>query len=141
MLDGALNYMKQNNVSGTYWAGGPWWGTYLLSIEPDANGDKPQMAILSKYSNDKISSVQKVNSIAEVNIYPNPTTDNIRIISDAKIKSVSIFDNLGKLLFQKTINNQETQNMIPLSQFVSGNYVVKIILDDNRCVIKKVVKI
>ena len=30
----------------TYWAAGKWLGTYPFSIQPDANGDKPQMAIL-----------------------------------------------------------------------------------------------
>lgn len=30
----------------TYWAGGPWWGTYMYSIEPDASGDKAQMTAL-----------------------------------------------------------------------------------------------
>ena len=30
----------------TYWAGGPWWGDYMFSIEPQNGIDKPQMAIL-----------------------------------------------------------------------------------------------
>ena len=30
----------------TYWAGGPWWGDYMFSIEPQNGVDKPQMAIL-----------------------------------------------------------------------------------------------
>jgi endoglucanase len=141
MLDGALNYMKQNNVSGTYWAAGPWWGTYPLSIEPDGNVDKPQMAILSKYGNDKLSAVEELKSVAEISIYPNPTTDNIFIKSDSKIKSVDIYNNLGILLFQQKTSNQEFQKVIPLSQFVSGNYVLKVMLEDNSFVIKKVVKI
>ena len=54
-LDNMLSYIKQHTDvwSGvTYWAGGPWWGNYMFSIEPqnvnDPNnyGDKPQMAIL-----------------------------------------------------------------------------------------------
>jgi len=56
MLDQAMDYMKSRNMSGTYWAAGPWWGSYPLSVEPtniDNNPvDKPQMAILSKYNND-----------------------------------------------------------------------------------------
>ncbi len=48
-LDDALQYLKQNNIGGTYWAGGPGWGSdYSLSIEP-ANGDRPQMQVLEKY--------------------------------------------------------------------------------------------
>ncbi|RXZ36047.1 glycoside hydrolase family 5 protein [Oxalobacteraceae bacterium CAVE-383] len=30
----------------TYWAAGKWLGTYPFSIQPEAGGDKPQMAIL-----------------------------------------------------------------------------------------------
>ena len=54
-LDNTLSYIKQHTDvwSGvTYWAGGPWWGPYMFSIEPQnvndpSNyGDKPQMAIL-----------------------------------------------------------------------------------------------
>ena len=57
-LDNMLTYIKQHTDvwSGvTYWAGGPWWGPYMFSIEPqnvnDPNnyGDKPQMGILEKH--------------------------------------------------------------------------------------------
>ena len=30
----------------TYWAGGPWWGDYMFSIEPQNGVDKPQMTVL-----------------------------------------------------------------------------------------------
>lgn len=33
----------------TYWAGGPWWGNYMFSVEPANGVDKPQMSLLSKY--------------------------------------------------------------------------------------------
>ena len=33
----------------TYWAGGPWWGNYMFSVEPANGADKPQMNLLSKY--------------------------------------------------------------------------------------------
>lgn len=34
---------------GTYWAAGPWWGTYPLSVEPRGGADRPQMAVLARY--------------------------------------------------------------------------------------------
>jgi endoglucanase len=51
VLDNFLSYTRTNNVGGTYWAGGPWWGTYKLSIEPTNNftTDKAQMSVLQKY--------------------------------------------------------------------------------------------
>src|SRR5690606_32240365 len=31
-LDNMLRYLQQNNVNGTYWSAGPWWGKYVLAI-------------------------------------------------------------------------------------------------------------
>lgn len=39
-----------NIQGGTYWAAGPWWGTYPLSIEPNSGQDRPQTAVLAKYA-------------------------------------------------------------------------------------------
>ena len=51
-LDGMLTYMQQHTDAwqgATYWAGGPWWGNYMFSIEPQNGVDKPQMAILVQH--------------------------------------------------------------------------------------------
>jgi endoglucanase len=48
-FDGMLTYMQQHTGAWqgvTYWAGGPWWGDYMFSIEPQNGIDKPQMGIL-----------------------------------------------------------------------------------------------
>lgn len=58
-MDRFLKYLQQNNIGATYWAGGPWWDKYPLSIEPadarDPNAnktdpvDRPQMLVLRQY--------------------------------------------------------------------------------------------
>ena len=50
-IDDFLNTLKTNDhiYGGTYWAAGPAWGDYNLSIEPDNGIDKPQMTVLKKY--------------------------------------------------------------------------------------------
>jgi endoglucanase len=51
-LNNMLSYMDKNSdvwIGATYWAGGPWWGDYMYSVEPKNGIDKPQMAILQKY--------------------------------------------------------------------------------------------
>lgn len=51
-LDNMLSYMHQHQdvwLGATYWAGGPWWGNYMFSIEVANGVDKPQMGILEKY--------------------------------------------------------------------------------------------
>jgi aryl-phospho-beta-D-glucosidase BglC (GH1 family)/20S proteasome alpha/beta subunit len=52
-LDNMLLYMQQHNdvwEGGTYWAAGPWWGSYMYSVEPANGVDKPQMAILDQFT-------------------------------------------------------------------------------------------
>ena len=61
-MDNMLRYMDEHAdiwLGGTYWAGGPWWGNYMYSIEPTdlkAKGvdatDRAQMDILEKYDID-----------------------------------------------------------------------------------------
>jgi len=52
-LRGAFDYMQANAdvwAGWLWWAGGPAWGDYFLSLEPDGDGrDKPQMRWLEPY--------------------------------------------------------------------------------------------
>lgn len=34
----------------TYWAAGPWWGDYPLSVQPGPEGDRPQMRVLMRHA-------------------------------------------------------------------------------------------
>jgi endoglucanase len=49
-----LSYMQAPENAGlwegwTWWAGGPWWGDYMFSLEPNNGVDAPQMAYLAPY--------------------------------------------------------------------------------------------
>jgi endoglucanase len=50
---GALDHLTANNdvwAGWLWWAAGPWWGDYFMSLEPSAGGvDKPQMSVLAPY--------------------------------------------------------------------------------------------
>ncbi|MEN2785593.1 glycoside hydrolase family 5 protein [Sphingomonas qilianensis] len=51
-LDALLTTMDNSDdvwLGWTYWAAGARWNKYALSVQPDANGPKPQMAILAKH--------------------------------------------------------------------------------------------
>jgi endoglucanase len=44
---GSVDQNKDVWAGWTYWSAGPWWGSYMFSIEPSASGaDAPQMATL-----------------------------------------------------------------------------------------------
>ncbi len=49
VMDNFLNYLFENGVTANYWAAGPWWHDYILSVEPNNGKDKPQMEVLEKY--------------------------------------------------------------------------------------------
>ncbi len=46
-----LQYLESNKqwIGWTWWAAGPWWGNYFMSIEKPANGDAPQMSWLAPF--------------------------------------------------------------------------------------------
>ncbi len=46
--DNLLTYLRQNCVSSTYWAGGPWWGEYALSLDVSSGKHRPQLPMLQK---------------------------------------------------------------------------------------------
>lgn len=52
-LDNMLTYMRAHPDAwqgAAYWAGGPWWGDYMYSVEPTAGVDKPQMDVLEQHA-------------------------------------------------------------------------------------------
>lgn len=49
VLDNFLSALDNAGISGTYWAGGPWWGNYLLSSEPVNGQDAAVMPILTNH--------------------------------------------------------------------------------------------
>ena len=49
VLDNFLHYLTANGISGSYWAAGPWWKNYPLSMHPIAGNDQPQMGVYAKY--------------------------------------------------------------------------------------------
>jgi endoglucanase len=48
-MQNLLAYLKRKCVPMAYWAAGPMWGSYPLSIEPQKNQDRPQWAPLGRY--------------------------------------------------------------------------------------------
>ncbi|WP_263258693.1 glycoside hydrolase family 5 protein [Pseudomonas oryzihabitans] len=52
LMDRMLAYLKQNCIPSTYWAAGPGWGNYFLSVEPVNGADRPQWPTLKKYIDD-----------------------------------------------------------------------------------------
>ena len=71
-LEGFMAYLKANNISGSYWAGGPWWGDYQLSCEPTNNftTDAVQMAVLENYKSDIVMDSADPTGITITGLWP-----------------------------------------------------------------------
>lgn len=83
-----------------------------------------------------------INELAEaqVSIYPNPTTENLRIkLHDLNFDnaSVQLFDLSGKLLLSQNLNH--SNQAIDLSDLSSGIYLCRISVDGKKST-KKVIK-
>ncbi|SHK60667.1 Por secretion system C-terminal sorting domain-containing protein [Epilithonimonas mollis] len=88
--------------------------------------------ILNFYNTYQTLGVADVNK-TQVTVYPNPAKDFIYIDSQKSVKSVEIFDTLGRLI--KTENSDK----INVSQLSKGNYLLKIKTDSGE-IVEKMIK-
>lgn len=51
--DNLLKYLGQQCVPSTYWAGGPWWGEYVLSLDVTSGKARPQLPVLRKHATNR----------------------------------------------------------------------------------------
>lgn len=49
-MDNLLGYLRENCVPLTYWAGGPWWGNYILALDVSGGAEQPQLPVLRKHA-------------------------------------------------------------------------------------------
>ena len=52
-MDNMLKYLGQHCIPSTYWAAGPWWGNYALSLDVKSGKPRPQLPILQKHAANK----------------------------------------------------------------------------------------
>ena len=68
-------------------------------------------------------------------LYPNPTEGKVSISSPQIIKSVAIYDLLGKRIMN--INGNSKKLNLNVSQFEQGMYLIDIIGENNKAETKK----
>ena len=65
-----------------------------------------------------------------ISIYPNPTSGMITLeFTDNSVNKIVITDLLGKVAYQK--QNPDQKEVIDLSSFINGIYIIQIHTDDN----------
>lgn len=71
-----------------------------------------------------------------INVFPNPTSDFIRITSQEKIESIEIFSILGSKIYQ----SKSYKEKIDISNFEKGIYLLKITTTNKEISTRRVIK-
>jgi len=77
-------------------------------------------------------------SKSEVYMFPNPFINQLNLESEIELDKVSIFDLNGKIVFEKSLQ-QQTKSVLSLNQLSAGIYIVKI-ENENSFITKRIVK-
>ncbi|KFE97272.1 PKD domain-containing protein [Chryseobacterium luteum] len=89
----------------------------------------------SKTAQTSAKSIANAEKEVELEVYPNPFNSSINIKGE-NLKSYEIYDISGKLIKQDNLN----QKTINLSNLVKGEYILKIVTNNNEVKIKKILK-
>ncbi|MBL4592745.1 MAG: T9SS type A sorting domain-containing protein [Flavobacteriales bacterium] len=126
-----MTYIGGTNNIGVLFEYEPFTNTYTKKLDFDGTttGSYPRGSLIDVI-NGGSTGIDKKNTLNQINISPNPTTGQINLESNDKIESVEIYNLLGKQVFSKTVNTNETQ--INLEHLPKGMYVVIVIFDESN---------
>jgi len=113
---------------------------YVYKFSVSCSNDNKN--VILKLTDKYLSANEADVSEKDILIYPNPVQEQISIKNGTglKIIRISIFDFSGKLMKSvqsKAVNNDE---MLNLSELNTGNYLMKIDLENGRNIQKKIIK-
>lgn len=99
------------------------------------------LTLVNVYSVPTITSTKDIISMEDIKLYPNPSTDRLRIEFPLprKFKRIEIFNSAGLKMWDQSIPTS-THFEINLRDWNSGNYILQLISDD-EIVYKKFTKI
>ncbi|MCF6130963.1 T9SS type A sorting domain-containing protein [Flavobacterium wongokense] len=128
---------KQNFVANTIPGTVLGWANVIDIGDPDTAADVPQDLPFSINGTIVNLSTLENDFSASVLVYPNPTKNTLNISNQNNTawNSITIFDQSGRKL--KSITAAETS--IDVSEFASGNYILKIKFDD-ATIVKRFIK-
>ena len=72
--------------------------------------------------------------LTNIDIYPNPADDFVKVTSNNIIREINIFSIDGRMMYSNNMNDNE--KMIDLSSFNKGTYIVRMITDEDVVVRK-----
>jgi hypothetical protein len=113
------------------------------------DAEEHQYCVMFIDANYNVSCAQCINVVADPDgigqynvvsaIYPNPTNGNLYINTNANMKSISIVNVLGQVVYNKATEGTET--IVDMAQFGNGIYMVNIVTENgtsvNRIIVNK----
>jgi hypothetical protein len=121
--------------------------TNSYTIEGLNNGDHAIVTVQAVCSEDNLSEWSEAvefdytvgvnNYSIKANIYPNPTTGNVTVESNAINADITVYDMFGKLMMTSKVASERTE--LDFNGFASGVYTVRI-ANSNAVTTVKVVK-
>ena len=95
-------------------------GNYVRALIVNEFGETCTQPIIFKEK--KNNTIETIESDFEIVIYPNPATDVVNIKSNADIKTIAVYDMLGRC-----VKYDDTQcSTIDITSLMAGNYIVSI---------------
>lgn len=118
-VNGASSEVLIDKVLGTYYNGSQ-WGIYTEDVSNMPEGLAFDIIVAPQWG------LGIENSILEANLeaFPNPTTDFVTVKTDASIETIILFDILGKKIV--TIEGIGNEMQLDLSNFQRGAYIAKV---------------
>jgi len=98
-------------------------GNYLSKVVIGCNDPSQEYSTVDVYLT-IITNIDNNNQSIGVMTFPNPATQNINVVSDKTINSISIYDISGKIVKSFNINSLSTQ--IDVNSLSKGNYLMEI---------------
>ncbi len=137
---------EQDSVYQTFFGSGTWFGIpvmetieyewlakdnldVMLKITTNSTNGQNQIQSI-EFQNSDILSVSKISDEKSIIIYPNPSNDLLKIISENVINSVKIFDNNGKLVL--TSSDEFTDQVLNVENLEKGIYTILIVEKDRN---------
>ena len=122
--------------------------TTTFTVEGLENGTHVSVAVQAVCAEDDLSEWSEAvefdytnginNYSLKANIYPNPTTGNVTVESDAINADITVFDAFGKLMMTSKVATERTE--LNFSEFAPGIYMVRIANNNGITTIKVVKK-
>ena len=129
-----VTYALYNNANSSMTAVGNYWGgnteefaESVIFHRPDL-GDNYGLVLYTPILTEEEEGISDNETVA-INIYPNPTHDNLTVESESPIREISVFDQMGRTIYVETFHETSLQKIINASSLPVGLYLLHIVTD------------